>query len=666
MGSIPAAKKGNTKGPLDIEFYQNLEVTLGKRKQTNMKDFDKKARETANQYIARFFYLNGIAFNVAKSKSFKLMVEAIGQYGPKLKPPSCHELRNPCLNKELENTYKMLETNKAEAAKYGCSIMSDGWTDTKGRTLINFLINSPASTMFIKSIDASSYVKSGKSIFEMLDKFVGEIGESSVVQLVTNNGRNYVLAGKLLQASRPKIFWTPCVAHCIDLILEEIGKIPKVKKVVAQGISLVGFIYNHSLVLNLLWEKAEMELIRHGVTSDEAKGRKATAIVLQISFWEDIVHALKAMGPLIKVLRLVYNEKIPAMGFVYQAMVDARNQIKKNFGDNESKYKPILEIVDRRWSVQLHHLLYAAGHYLNPKHFYDNPQMENDDLLLDGLYECIRKLSSSPENMDDIHRELSKYKACAGKFRLKEAIRHREDKHTSLAEWWKRYGSKTSNLQLLAIKILSLTCSSSGRERNWSTFEHIHSKKRNRLKHEMLQKLVFVKYNQTLKEHRESDEYIDPVIMDDPEINVGREWLLGDEVRVREGQSEVVYDDDDLGLLDVEEASGAAEPIFNTRSQAALLKAVATATTHAAPPPSKSKGKQGAKVSNGKGKQGEKVSKGRGKQVVVVDEYDLEFVNDWGDEEKEDEEGDIEDKEDEAKHMNDGGNGSDNEDFHDY
>jgi len=35
----------------------------------------------------------------------------------------------------------------------------------------------------------------------------------------------------------------------------------------------------------------------------------------------------------------------------------------------------------------------------------------------------------------------------------------------------------------------------------------------------MLQKLVFVKYNQTLKENRESDEYIDPVLMDDPEIN---------------------------------------------------------------------------------------------------------------------------------------------------
>jgi len=91
-----------------------------------------------------------------------------------------------------------------------------------------------------------------------------------------------------------------------------------------------------------------------------------------------------------------------------------------------------------------------------------------------------------------------------------------------------------------------------------------------------------------LKEHHESDEHIDSVIMDDPEINVGSEWLLGDEVRVHKGQSDVVYDDDDddLGLLDVEESSGVVEPIFNTRSQAALQKAGTVA-----PPTSKSKGK---------------------------------------------------------------------------
>jgi hypothetical protein len=241
-------------------------------------------------------------------------------------------------------------------------------------------------------------------------------------------------------------------------MLEDIGKIPRVSKVCKKGISLVGFIYNHSLVLNLMREKLESELVRNGVTrfattfltlhrlhqlkakirtmftsqewlnlnaSKEVKGKKAAAIVLQVSFWDDIVFALKAMGPLVKVLRLVDNEKRPAMGSIYQAMVEARENIVVNFNNNESKYKQVIDIVDRRWSIQLHHPLHAAGHYLNPKYFYSDPLIENDSKLLDGLYTCIDKLSESDEVVDSIHGELSKYRMGVGHFGLKEAIRQR-------------------------------------------------------------------------------------------------------------------------------------------------------------------------------------------------------------------------------------------------
>ena len=41
------------------------------------------------------------------------------------------------------------------------------------------------------------------------------------------------------------------------------------------------------------------------------------------------------------------------------------------------------------------------------------------------------------------------------------------------ADWWVAYGSTTPNLQKFAIRVLSLTCSSSGCERNWSVFQHV-------------------------------------------------------------------------------------------------------------------------------------------------------------------------------------------------
>ena len=42
------------------------------------------------------------------------------------------------------------------------------------------------------------------------------------------------------------------------------------------------------------------------------------------------------------------------------------------------------------------------------------------------------------------------------------------------AEWWESYGYEHPELQQFAIRILSLTCSASGCERNWSAFEMVN------------------------------------------------------------------------------------------------------------------------------------------------------------------------------------------------
>jgi len=75
----------------------------------------------------------------------------------------------------------------------------------------------------LKSIDGSKFVKTGEKLFEMLDALAEEIGEENVVQVITDNSSNYVSVGKLLEAKRHNLYWSPCVAHCIDLMFEDIG-----------------------------------------------------------------------------------------------------------------------------------------------------------------------------------------------------------------------------------------------------------------------------------------------------------------------------------------------------------------------------------------------------------------------------------------------------------
>ena len=53
---------------------------------------------------------------------------------------------------------------------YGCTLMSDGWSDRRGRHLINFLVNSPEGTYFLESVNASSEVHSANMLADLLDK----------------------------------------------------------------------------------------------------------------------------------------------------------------------------------------------------------------------------------------------------------------------------------------------------------------------------------------------------------------------------------------------------------------------------------------------------------------------------------------------------------------
>ena len=76
----------------------------------------------------------------------------------------------------------------------------------------------------MRFVDASAHVKDAALLCGLLDEFIQEIRPQHVVQVITDNAANYVDAGRMLMARYPTLFWTPCAAHCLDLILEDLGK----------------------------------------------------------------------------------------------------------------------------------------------------------------------------------------------------------------------------------------------------------------------------------------------------------------------------------------------------------------------------------------------------------------------------------------------------------
>ncbi|KAH0640026.1 hypothetical protein KY285_036612 [Solanum tuberosum] len=233
----------------------------------------------------------------------------------------------------------------------------------------------------------------------------------NIVQIVTDNASENVKAGSMMMGAYPHIYWTPCAAHCINLMFGDIFKV------------------------------------------------------------KPYAFALTVCGPLTKVLRLVDEEKTPPMGYIYEAMDRAKETIESGFRGIKKQNEKVFEIIDAS--------------------------------LWTEYYACVEKLISETTIQDLLVAELPRYKMANGLFGCGPAKRARDTRSP----------------------VLTLTCSSSGCERNWSVFEHIHSKKKNRLALSRLNDLVYIKYNRTLKRRYDARDLVDLIRSDNTDDS--NEWLVG-------------------------------------------------------------------------------------------------------------------------------------------
>eukprot|EP00253_Pinus_taeda_P015721 PITA_15721 len=400
------------------------------------------------------------------------MFDVVAVVGLGYKAPIFAELRGPLLQDEKTDCTARLAEFRASWEHTRCTIMSDGWTDQKGRTLLNFLVSCPKRTMFMKSVDASAHIKDARTLCELLDIFIQEVGPSNVIQVITNNAANYVAAGKMLMERYPNLFWTPCASRCIDLMLEDIGKIPTVRDFVESSKSITKFIYNHASVLSLMRRFTNnKDLVRPAITrfaitfislqcllnsmwdvksmflsadwrslsiSRKPEGEGICRLVsYDQSFWAGVEEVCAISEPLVRVLRLVDGDK-PAMGYLYEAIDRAKEAIRAYYADKGDE-----------------------GIYLNPAFSYACG-FRFDAEVMDGFFTCVERMVSSEQEREEISKEMGVYRMGGGTFGFNMAIKNRTTKMPDA--WWTSYGARVLHLQKLAIRVLNQTCSSSGLE----------------------------------------------------------------------------------------------------------------------------------------------------------------------------------------------------------
>ena len=265
--------------------------------------------------------------------------------------------------------------------------------------MINFLVYCPKGTVLLKSVDGSYASKTADLLYKLFRDVVLHVGPENVVHIVTDNAANYVAAGRLLEAEFPKLYWSPCAAHCVNLMLQDIGKLEEVSETVSHASKITKYIYNHCHPLYLMRKYtggreilrpaptrfatnfialqsilAQKDALRAMVTSKdwtssayakEAKAKKFVDQVLDSNFWKQCADIVKLTEPLVRVLRIVDSEDKPAMGFLYQAICKAREEMVRRFQRRKKMVEPYLKILDNRWDSQLRKNLHTAGYWLN-------------------------------------------------------------------------------------------------------------------------------------------------------------------------------------------------------------------------------------------------------------------------------------------------------------
>ncbi|XP_075658678.1 uncharacterized protein LOC142628467 [Castanea sativa] len=321
--------------------------------------------------------------------------------------------------------------------------------------------------------------------------------------MVTDNASNYVFA-----------------AHCLNLMLQDMGDMPHVDRLKKRASKVTVFIYN--CVALIAWLRNRLgwtDIVRAGATrfattflsfgslhvhkhdlqalvtskffvdnrlARESKAKEAVSIILDNSFWDDINVLVKISSPLIHLLRIVDSDQRPAIGYVYEGMHRARLGIKKIFRMRKHLYKPYTSVIKNRWDKHLHKDLHAAAYWLNPAFQYDEENFCQKPVVNMAVLEYIGKKYDGDQ--EKVIKETQYFRNRIGSFDRDLTLS--TSKITHLDEWWKLWGSDAPNLQKLAIRILSQTSTSSGCERCWSLFDQIHSKRRNRLEHQRLNDLV--------------------------------------------------------------------------------------------------------------------------------------------------------------------------------
>lgn len=480
---------------------------------------NENSNEELDAALARAIYASGMPLSIFESRYWK---EAFNIACPTYELPSRASISVELLEAEYIRVKEAMNIKISQAK--ALALVLDGWTNIKGKSVINFLLTTP-DPVFLKSITPGTQAETAQYLAEEIKSVIEEIGSRRFICVITDNASNMRAAWRIIGEEFINISCVGCAAHTFNLLFQDIAKKGSCMAIIRDCKKVIKYIKKRNRVLACFTEKQKtlygenyrsLKLYcktRWGGAIDSLKSLQENREALELlvvsqdvhietnlkdiivshETWRNIDCCLGLLSPIGRAITIAQSNNallsdIPHLFYDIKQTIQTqiRSEITIEFITPDEEIDIVNDIDRRREFIT--RPIHLAANLLDPRYKGRNLLSTEFASATDYLTNFCSFLN---QDLVSIMTNLAEFRTKSGfwsKPQLWLPIHNLEPRL-----WWEGL-CDSQPIASVAIKILSVPSSASA-ERNWSLFARTHTKSRNRLTDDRVNKLVTISAN---------------------------------------------------------------------------------------------------------------------------------------------------------------------------